>query len=95
MAKPKTCLKKKATSPASTTAEETPPKCLVPGRTILATSPGALTWLNFDNHDCRQLCHLFDATEAAQMEERMLLSIMRDAAPYFVRATLHAPSPLS
>jgi hypothetical protein len=86
MAKSKTRSKKKATSPASTAADDTLPKCLVPGRTILATAPGALTWLNFDNHDCRQLCRLFDATEAAQMEERLIMSIVRNAAPYFVRA---------
>jgi hypothetical protein len=29
---------------------------------------------------------LFDATEAAQMEEQMIMSIVRNAAPYFVRA---------
>jgi hypothetical protein len=65
-------------------ADNSLPKCLVPGCTILATAPGALTWLNFDNHDCRQLCRLFDATEAAQMEERLLMTILRNAAPYFV-----------
>jgi hypothetical protein len=85
MPKPKTHSKKKVTSPTSTAADDTLPKCLVPGRTILATAPGALTWLNFDNHDCCQLCCLFDATEAAQMEERMIMSIVRNAAPYFVR----------
>ncbi|KAJ7702520.1 hypothetical protein B0H14DRAFT_3527255 [Mycena olivaceomarginata] len=83
MAKSKTRSKKKATSPASTVADDSLPKCLVPGRTILATAPGALTWLNFDNYDCRQLCRLFDATEAAQMEERLLTTILRNAAPYF------------
>ncbi|KAJ7812464.1 hypothetical protein B0H14DRAFT_3478832 [Mycena olivaceomarginata] len=83
MAKSKTRSKKKATSPASTVADDSLPKCLVPGRTILATAPGALTWLNFDNYDCRQLCRLFDATEAAQMEERLLITILRNAAPYF------------
>ncbi|KAJ7690948.1 hypothetical protein B0H14DRAFT_2652201 [Mycena olivaceomarginata] len=62
------------------------PSALVPGRTILATAPGALTWLNFDNHDCRQLCRLFDATEAAQMEERLIMSIVHNAAPYFTTA---------
>jgi hypothetical protein len=86
MAKSKTRSKKKATSPASTVADDSLPKCLVPGRTILATAPGALTWLNFDNYDCRQLCRLFDATEAAQMEERLLITILRNAAPYFVGA---------
>ncbi|KAJ7847852.1 hypothetical protein B0H14DRAFT_2583394, partial [Mycena olivaceomarginata] len=50
MAKSKTRSKKKATSPASTVADDSLPKCLVPGRTILATAPGALTWLNFDNY---------------------------------------------
>ncbi|KAJ7692491.1 hypothetical protein B0H14DRAFT_2651659 [Mycena olivaceomarginata] len=83
MPKPKTRSKKKATSPASTAADDTLPKCLVPGRTILATAPGALTWLHFDNYDCRQLCRLFDATEAAQMEERVIMTIVRNAAPYF------------
>ncbi|KAJ7300647.1 hypothetical protein DFH08DRAFT_828243, partial [Mycena albidolilacea] len=83
MPKPKTRSKKKATSPASTVADNSLPKCLVPGRTILATAPGALTWLHFDNYDCRQLCRLFDATEAAQMEERLLMTILRNAAPYF------------
>ncbi|KAJ7797738.1 hypothetical protein B0H14DRAFT_2618593, partial [Mycena olivaceomarginata] len=34
-----------------------------PGETCFLPSPGALTWLHFDNHECRQLCRLFDATE--------------------------------
>jgi hypothetical protein len=29
---------------------------------------------------------LFDATEAAQMEERVIMTIVRNAAPYFVCA---------
>ncbi|KAJ7797230.1 hypothetical protein B0H14DRAFT_3493959 [Mycena olivaceomarginata] len=86
MAKPKTRSRKKANSHASTVVDNSLPKCLVPGRTILATAPGALTWLNFDNHDCRQLCRLFDATEAAQMEEHLITSIVRNAAPYFTTA---------
>ncbi|KAJ7300354.1 hypothetical protein DFH08DRAFT_1001797 [Mycena albidolilacea] len=86
MPKPKTRSKRKATSPASTAADDTLPKCLVPGWTILATAPGALTWLNFDNYDCRQLCRLFDATEAAQMEERLIMSI-RDFRTRFPETT--------
>jgi hypothetical protein len=52
---------------------------------MLSTEPGALTWLHFDNLECRQLCRLFDATEVAQMEDHMIMSIAREAAPYFVR----------
>ncbi|KAJ7683920.1 hypothetical protein B0H14DRAFT_3534891 [Mycena olivaceomarginata] len=48
-----------------------------------STEPGALTWLHFDNLECRQLCRLFDATEVAQMEDRLIMSIAREAAPYF------------
>ncbi|KAJ7788600.1 hypothetical protein B0H14DRAFT_3503997 [Mycena olivaceomarginata] len=63
--------------------DDTLPKCLVPGRNMLSTEPGALTWLHFDNHACRQLCRLFDATEVAQMEDRVIMFIAREAAPYF------------
>ncbi|KAJ7871816.1 hypothetical protein B0H14DRAFT_3439252 [Mycena olivaceomarginata] len=83
MAKPKTRSKRKASSPASTTVDNTLPKCLVPGRNMLSTDPGALTWLHFDNHECRQLCRLFDATEVAQMEDRVIMSITREATPFF------------
>ncbi|KAJ7681309.1 hypothetical protein B0H14DRAFT_3535844 [Mycena olivaceomarginata] len=48
-----------------------------------STEPGALTWLHFDNLECRQLCRLFDATEVAQMEDRLIMAIAREAAPYF------------
>ncbi|KAJ7842392.1 hypothetical protein B0H14DRAFT_3456933 [Mycena olivaceomarginata] len=72
MAKSKTRSKRRRPAPASTVADDSLPKCLVPGRTILATAPGALTWLNFDNYDCRQF-----------MEERLLITILRNAAPYF------------
>ncbi|KAJ7817379.1 hypothetical protein B0H14DRAFT_3474701 [Mycena olivaceomarginata] len=51
--------------------------------TSTSTEPGALTWLHFDNLECRQLCRLFDATEVAQMEDRLIMSIAREAAPYF------------
>jgi hypothetical protein len=85
MTKGKARSKKKASSPTSTVADDTLPKCLVPGRNMLSTEPGALTWLHFDNLECRQLCRLFDATEVAQMEDRMIMSIAREAAPYFVR----------
>ncbi|KAJ7824995.1 hypothetical protein B0H14DRAFT_3468907, partial [Mycena olivaceomarginata] len=83
MTKGKARSKKKASSPTSTVADDTLPKCLVPGRNMLSTEPGALTWLHFDNHECRQLCRLFDATEVAQMEDRVIMSIAREAAPYF------------
>ncbi|KAJ7824017.1 hypothetical protein B0H14DRAFT_3469631 [Mycena olivaceomarginata] len=83
MAKSRTRSRKKAPSPTSTVADDTLPKCLVPGRNMLSTEPGALTWLHFDNHECRQLCRLFDATEVAQMEDRVIMSIAREAAPYF------------
>ncbi|KAJ7343708.1 hypothetical protein DFH08DRAFT_810266 [Mycena albidolilacea] len=83
MTKGKNRLKKKASSPTSTAAEDALPKCLVPGRNMLSTEPGALTWLHFDNHECRQFCRLFDATEVAQMEDRMIMAIAREAAPYF------------
>jgi hypothetical protein len=85
MVKGKTRSKKKASSPTSTVADDTLPKCLVPGCNMLCTEPGALTWLHFDNHECRQCCRLFDATEVAQMEDRMIMAITREAAPYFVR----------
>jgi hypothetical protein len=51
---------------------------------MLSTEPGALTWLHFDNLECRQLCRLFNTTEVAQM----IMAIAREAAPYFVRASL-------
>jgi hypothetical protein len=54
---------------------------------MLSTEPGALTWLHFDNLECRQLCRLFDATEVAQMEDRLIMAIVREAAPYFVCAS--------
>ncbi|KAJ7833465.1 hypothetical protein B0H14DRAFT_3462749 [Mycena olivaceomarginata] len=63
--------------------DDTLPKCLVPGRNMLSTEPGALTWLHFDNLECRQLCRLFDATEVAQMEDRVIMAIACEAAPYF------------
>jgi hypothetical protein len=88
MAKSRTRSRKKAPSPTSTVADDTLPKCLVPGRNMLSTEPGALTWLHFDNHECRQLCRLFDATEVAQMEDRVIMSIAREAAPYFVHGPL-------
>jgi uncharacterized caspase-like protein len=40
--------------------------------------------------DTRMQGRLFDATEAAQMEERMIMSIVRNAAPYFVRGRLYS-----
>ncbi|KAJ7861671.1 hypothetical protein B0H14DRAFT_3445142 [Mycena olivaceomarginata] len=83
MTKGKARSKKKASSPTSTVADDTLPKCLIPGRNMQSTEPGALTWLHFDNLECRQLCRLFDATEVAQMEDRLIMSIAREAAPYF------------
>ncbi|KAJ7747107.1 hypothetical protein B0H14DRAFT_3514153 [Mycena olivaceomarginata] len=83
MTKGKARSKKKASTPTSTVADDSLPKCLVPGRNMLSTEPGALTWLHLDNLECRQLCRLFDATEVAQMEDRMIMSIAREAAPYF------------
>jgi hypothetical protein len=87
MPKGKARSKKKASSPTSTVADDTLPKCLIPGRNMQSTEPGALTWLHFDNLKCRQLCRLFDATEVAQMEDRLIMAIAREAAPYFVRAS--------
>jgi hypothetical protein len=87
MTKGKAQSKKKASSPTSTVADDTLPKCLIPGRNMQSTEPGALTWLHFDNLECRQLCRLFDATEVAQMEDRLIMAIAREAAPYFVRAS--------
>jgi hypothetical protein len=92
MAKSKTRSRKKATSPASTAADDSLPKCLVPGRNMLSTEPGALTWLHFDNLECRQLCRLFDATEVAQMEDHVIMSIACEAAPYFVRVLFSFPN---
>jgi hypothetical protein len=87
MTKGKTRPKKKVSSPTSTVADDTLPKCLVPGHNMHSTKPGAHTWLHFDNLKCRQLCRLFDATEIAQMEDHMIMSIAHEAAPYFVRAS--------
>ncbi|KAJ7788902.1 hypothetical protein B0H14DRAFT_3503657 [Mycena olivaceomarginata] len=83
MAKSKTRPKKKAASPSSTVVDDTLPKCFIPGRNMLSTEPGALTWLRFDSLECRQLCCLFDATEVAQMEDWLIMAIAREAAPYF------------
>ncbi|KAJ7654900.1 hypothetical protein B0H14DRAFT_3540763, partial [Mycena olivaceomarginata] len=83
MAKSRTRSRKKAPSPTSTVADDTLPKCLVPGRNMLSTEPGALTWYTSTTTNVDSFAFIRCHRGRRKMEDRVIMSIAREAAPYF------------